>query len=197
MIEPIVEGNYYHIYNRGINRENIYRGQNDYLDFIRKYPLYLKDIVETLAYCLLKNHFHFLVYINENVIVQRKDGKGDIKLNASKQFGHFFNSYAQTFNNKYNRTGSLFESPFCRKLIAGESDLTTLIFYINTNAQLHGFVDDFKKWPFSSYHSVLKNEPTFINSQWILDWFGSKDAFIKFHDINKEFLDKRDWIVDE
>jgi putative transposase len=197
IIESLIEGKYYHIYNRGTNRENIFQDQNDYTDFLENYPVYLSDILQTLAFCLLKNHFHLLAYINENVIVQRKDGKGNIKLNASKQLGHFFNAYAQTFNHKYERTGSLFESPFHRKSVTSEAYLSSLIFYINTNAEKHGFVKDFKEWPFSSYHSILNNESTFINSEWLFNWFGGKDGFIKYHDKNKKLSGNENWMIDE
>ncbi len=196
LIEPITEGNYYHIYSRGINSENIFCEDADYFNFLHKYPTYLTGIVDTFAYCLLKNHFHLLVYINKDIIVPRKDGKGNIRLNASKQLGHLFNSHAHYYNCKYHRTGGLFESPFERKIVLSETYLTSLIFYINTNAQKHGFVKDFKQWPYSSYHEIIDNTPTFLNKQFVFDWFGSRDAFIKFHDRNKELLNEKDWMLE-
>ncbi|MBS1599416.1 MAG: hypothetical protein JST75_14415 [Bacteroidetes bacterium] len=196
-IEPIVEGNFYHIYNRGINSEDIFQVADDYIDFLDKYAIYLDKIVETLAYCLLKNHFHLLVYTNEDVIVEREDGKGPIRLNASKQFSHFFNAYAQSFNYRHERTGSLFESPFRRKLIVNDNYLTSAILYINTNAQHHGFVRNFKDWPYSSYHDILTNESSFVSRQWILKWFGGRNQFIQFHDMHKTVCIGETWIIEE
>lgn len=180
-IQPVIEGQYFHIYNRGVNGENIFKEERNYYYFLKQYALYCSDTTEVFAYALLKNHFHLMVYIKENVEVPRYSGEGTIKLNASKQFSHFFNSYSQSINKAYNRTGPLIESPFERKLIDSDSHFTSLIYYCHYNAQLHGFVDDFKKWEFSSYHSILENNNSLVASQKVLDWFGGIEAFKKMH----------------
>ena len=181
-VEPFIEGQYYHIYNRGINGENIFTEQRNYSYFLKQYIAYCSDVLETFAYALLKNHFHLLVYVKENVEVPKLNGTGSIRLNASKQLSHFFNSYAQAINKANNRTGSLFESPFERKNIDNEAYISSLIYYCHYNAQLHGFVNDFKEWEFSSYDTILNNNNTFLSSQKVLDWFGGSDAFKKVHE---------------
>ncbi len=180
--QPLVEGEYFHIYNRGVNGEDIFKEQRNYYYFLQQYTTYCADVMETLAYALLKNHFHLLVYIKENVVVPKYNGQGEIQLNASKQLSHFFNSYAQSINKAYNRTGPLFESSFERKLIDDDSYLTSMIFYCHYNAQLHGFVNDFIDWEFSSYHTILKNDHGFLACQKVLDWFGGTAAFKKVHE---------------
>ncbi|MDA3893461.1 MAG: hypothetical protein PF517_17490 [Salinivirgaceae bacterium] len=65
MIEPILHGKYYHIYNRGINSCNIFESTADYEHFLKLYDKYISSIAETYAWCLLKNHFHLLVRIKE------------------------------------------------------------------------------------------------------------------------------------
>jgi len=195
-IEPLLEGNYYHIYNRGINGENIFDGKSDYENFLMKYPIYLDKIIETLAYCLLGNHFHLLAYINENIFETRRDGSGDVRLNASKQLGHFFNAYAQKFNYNHSRTGSLFESPFHRKRVTNNDYLTAVILYIHGNPQHHGFVRNFASWPYSSYHAIVNNEVTFVNTRWILDWFGGRDLFIKAHDQYRCVPGNESWMIE-
>lgn len=180
--QPITEGNYFHIYSRGVNSENIFRKQRNYYYFLQQYKEYCADIFDTLAYALLKNHFHLFVYVKEDVEVSKYNGTGVIKLNASKQLSHFFNSYAQLINKAYRRTGPLFESPFERKLVDDNSYITDLIFYCHYNPQLHGFVKNFKEWAFTSYNSILNNDNTICASQKILDWFGNKEAFQKAHE---------------
>jgi hypothetical protein len=138
--------------------------------------------LETFAYALLKNHFHLLVYIKENTLVPKHSGPGMIQLNASKQLSHFLNSYAQSVNKASKRTGPLFESPFERKLIDDDGYLTSVIYDCHYNAQLHEFVKDFKEWEFSSYHTILKNDNSFLVSQKILDWFGGSVAFENAHE---------------
>ena len=180
-IQPLIEGQCFHIYNRGVNSENLFKEKKNYYYFLQQYILYCSDVLETYAYCLLKNHFHLLAYVKENVEVPRKNGEGMFRLNASKQLSHLFNSYAQSINKAYDRTGPLFESPFERKLIDNDKYLTSVVCYCHHNPQLHGFVTDFKEWEFSSYHSIINNDNTFISSQKVIDLFGSIDKFKKAH----------------
>ena len=180
-IEPLEEGKYFHIYNRGVNSEDIFKEHRNYYFFLQQYNMYCSEVFEIFAYALLKNHFHVLVFVKENVWEPRRNGEGMIELNASKQLSHFFNSYAQAINKANNRTGPLFESPFERKLIDDESYLTSMIYYCHHNAQKHGFVKDFKDWEFSSYHDILTNKNSFLACQKVLDWFGNASIFEKAH----------------
>lgn len=181
-IQPIIEGHYFHIYNRGVNSEDIFKEKDNYYYFLEKYKFYCGKALKTLAYCLLKNHFHLLVFINEKVEVPRTDGKeGLFRLNASKQLGHLFNSYAQSINKKYDRTGPLFESPFERKLVCNERYLMSLIHYCNQNAVHHGFVKNINDWEFSSYHDVLNNNNSIVAVGEILERFGNKERFKESH----------------
>ena len=188
-IQPIIEGKYFHIYNRGVNGENLFKEKKNYYQFLDKYKFYCGDILETLAYCLLKNHFHLLARIKENIEVPRRDGKGMFRLDASKQLGHFFNSYAQSINKAHRRTGPLFESPFERKLVDDESYLMSVIYYCNRNAVHHGFVNDLRDWEYSSYHSVLANDDTIIAMDEVIKRFGSIENFEKAH---KRFMVKEE-----
>ncbi len=180
-IQPIIEGQYFHIYNRGVNGETIFKKKDNYYYFLERYKFYCSEILETLAYCLLKNHFHLLVYVKKDVQVPCRDGKGIFRLNASKQLGHFFNSYAQSINKENNRTGPLFESPFERKLVAEENYLTSLILYCHRNAVHHGFVKDLKDWEFSSYDSILNNESSFLAVDKVIKRFGDIKKFEAAH----------------
>jgi len=60
---PLCYGQYYHIYNRGNNRENIFVEERNYRYFLKLYVKYIEPVADTYAYCLLRNHFHFLVRI--------------------------------------------------------------------------------------------------------------------------------------
>ena len=191
-IQPIIEGNFFHIYNRGVNRENLFKEKRNYYFFLQQYKFHCNDVFETVAYCLLKNHFHLVVKVKENVEVPRRTGTGTFKLNASTQLSHFFNSYAQSINKAHQRTGPLFESPFERKLVDDGSYLVNLIRYCNGNAVHHGFVKDIKDWEFSSYHSILNGGDNFLSIDKLLDLFGSMEAFENSHKSipNKEEMEK-------
>ena len=97
-IQPLEEGQFFHIYNRGVNGEDIFKEQRNYYYFLQQYNACCSDVFEIYAYALLKNHFHLLVYVKENVEVPKYNGRGSMKLKASKQLSHFFNSYAQSVN---------------------------------------------------------------------------------------------------
>ena len=62
---PLQEGKYYHIYNRGNNRETLFYTEANYKYFLKKYDKYLSEYVDTYAYCLLPNHFHLLISVKE------------------------------------------------------------------------------------------------------------------------------------
>jgi len=174
-IETIEEGSYYHIYNRGINGTDIFKESRNYYYFLNLYSKFVEPIADTFAYCLLKNHFHFLVQIKENPArVLNPGGVTNAKtINPSRQFGNLFNSYAQSFNKAYDRTGSLFEKPFKRKRITSDEYFIHLIYYIHYNPTHHGFVDDHTKYPYSSYCAILKNKSEDIKLTSVLHWFGT------------------------
>jgi putative transposase len=195
-IQPLIEGQYFHIYNRGVNGESIFKEKRNYYYFLQQYVFYCSEVFETYAYALLNNHFHLLVYIKENVEVSKNNGDGTIKLNASKQLSHFFNSYAQSINKANNRTRPLFESPFERKLVDDDSYITSLIYYCHYNPQLHEFVDDFKSWEFTSYQTILSNDNTLLASQKILDWFGGVAAFEKAHENRMDRLEANKFLIE-
>ncbi|MFE3867826.1 transposase [Flavobacterium sp. LS2P90] len=72
-----------------------------------------------------------------------------------RQFSHFFNAYAQAINKRHNRTGSLFERTFERKLVSSQTYFQQLIFYIHNNPVHHGFVENMSLYPWSSYETII------------------------------------------
>ena len=65
-IEKLLLGKYYHIYNCGINGEDLFRNTDDYERFLRLYEKYIEPVAETFAWVLMKNHFHLMVKIKQN-----------------------------------------------------------------------------------------------------------------------------------
>ncbi|GAB3919547.1 hypothetical protein [Larkinella terrae] len=184
-IEPLEPGRYYHIYNRGINGAPIFVDPNHYRFFLHQYANYLAPVIDTYAYCLMKNHFHLMIRVKENheldqerLFVERGWRKPP---NVSRQFSHFFNSYAQYFNSQVQRTGGLFERPFQRKVVSDDSYFTRLIFYIHCNPVNHGVTKDLTSYAHSSYQSHLSNLPTLLKRDDVLNWFGGKTEYIQFH----------------
>jgi putative transposase len=198
---PLENGHYYHIYNRGNNSIDVFFDTDSYYHFLKLYDKYISPIADTLAWCLLKNHFHVLVYIRLNHEIEfdkleYTTVEKPKSIDSSKQFGHLFNAYTQAINKKFNRTGGLFEKPFERKLVNSERYLKNLIFYINNNPVHHGITDHINNYNWSSYNSVLSDKPTKINRAAILELFGGKESFIEYHFGSNDLSDIKNLIIE-
>ncbi len=171
---PLQPGRFYHIYNRGNNGENLFLEERNYRYFLQLYIQHVHPVVDTYAYCLLRNHFHLLVRI--------KDLSGFPNLTDLKPphqyFSNFFNAYTKAINKAYGRTGALFERPFRRVEVIGAAYFKNVVAYIHRNPQHHGFVDDFREWPYSSYDVVLSDKSTRLQRDVVLEWFGGPQEFM-------------------
>ncbi|WP_281324254.1 hypothetical protein [Flavobacterium sp. IMCC34518] len=200
--EPLVPGNYYHIYNRGNNGIDIFFENSNYEYFLKLYHQYVHPFAETFAWCLMKNHFHFLVYIrDENEVLLDSLEYSTVEkpkvLDASKQFGHLFNAYTQAINKRYSRTGSLFEKPFERKKVSSEKYLQNLIYYIHNNPVHHGFTKTANEYPWSSYESILSEMPTKLRREDVIRIYGSKENFIVYHNEEQDLKNIFDISIDK
>ena len=181
--EDFEEDNFYHIYNRGNNHEKIFFLPKNYTYFLKKYREYLSEYVETYAYCLLPNHFHFLVKINnaEEMPSFKKMASLPLSDVISTQFRRFFIGYSMAINKQENRTGSLSQKNFKRIRISSEEYIMNLMFYIHANPQRHKIINDFKIYPWSSYQPLLQNNSKVLKCKVCSDWFGGKQYFTDFH----------------
>lgn len=169
---PLQPGHFYHIYNRGNNRENLFVEARNYAYFLDLYLRHVEPVARLFAYCLMKNHFHLLVQIKASDAAIRE---------PSRCFSNMFNAYARSFNRAYGRTGALFQRPFRRIEVTTERHFAALIVYIHRNPQRHGFVSDFRDWPYSSYHSLASTRPTRLPREAVIAWFGGIAALLATH----------------
>ena len=146
-----LSGNYYHVYNRGCNREVIFADSDNYLFLLRKIKIYLRHYpLSIIAYCLMPNHYHFLLRPETN--------------NAVPHFiQRLFNSYVQAFNRQQNRSGTLFEGRVKSVWVDSEAYVMHLCRYIHLNPVTTRLVKQPKDWPYSNY----------------LDWIGERDGTLK------------------
>jgi putative transposase len=195
---PLLPGAYYHIYNRGNNRQNVFWEPRNYDHFLRLYTHYVEPVAETYAYCLLRNHFHLLIRtrtLDEQAEAFQHRAAGSATstgapatkpLEPSRQLGALFNAYAKAINKAYGQTGSLFQNPFGRRPVTSDAYFTRLITYIHQNPQKHGFVTDFRDWPYSSYHAYLSTHPTHLPREQVVAWFGGAPALAVAHAVTVE-----------
>jgi REP element-mobilizing transposase RayT len=178
-------GNFYHVYNRGINKQPIFFEEENYFYFLKQFKKYISPHAEVFAYSLLPNHFHFLIRVNEFSLEQKNKTKLSL---VEKAFKDFFISYAKSINKRYSRTGALFQYKFKRKEVKEIKHYTWLIYYIHLNPIKAGLCKKFNEWKFSSYLSLISDKPTILSRGELINWFSNKEAFIEFHENNlKEF----------
>lgn len=207
---PLIPNTVYHIYNHANGNENLFRKEENYIYFLDRYRRYIQPIAKTFAYCLMPNHFHFLIRISSeeelrNFLIKKKglsnedlQGLKDfggleelIRKLPSQQFSNLFNGYSKAINKAFNRTGSLFQPNLKRKTVEDEHYFTTLIRYIHLNPVLHNFVDDANRWRFSSLSAYNSEKPSYLDRKTVFDWFGGKQLFQEYHkNILKEEIER-------
>ena len=199
--QTLKEGNFYHLYNRSINKELLFRKDSDYYLFLTRIKKYFSPYLDIYAYCLMPDHFHFLIRVKkvtESVLIQIKTEKTvagnklvekEITINdfIEDQFRRLFSSYALWYNKYYKRTGSLFQKRPKRILIKSEIKLLQLICYIHHNPIHHGFAEDYSQWIYSSFNAFLSDQPTALCRNKVFEWFGlenielGKELFLQHH----------------
>lgn len=198
-----VEGEYYHLYNRGVDKRVIFPSSSDYRRFLMllyltnskedvrignvlkgaKYEdVFLRERGEPLvavgAYCLMPNHFHLLV----TPLVESGVSRYMLKLQTG---------YAMYFNTKNERSGSLFQGPFRSTHADSDRYLQYLYSYIHLNPaklrdphwkeRVHSRNDLIKfveRYPYSSYSAYLNTTHTITDPTIFPDYFSSKDEVI-------------------
>lgn len=195
-----VVGEYYHVYNRGTDKRDIFSSPNDILRFMdsilnfnqsepigsmyefsfvkkQKNFKYQKPIVKFVAYCLNPNHFHFLI----SPLI---DG------GIEKFMQRIGNGYTKYFNNKYKRSGVLFQGKFKSKLVDSNEYLLHLSVYINKNTQLGHRMSKLSKSSMEEYEKDIKG---ICDKEIILDQFKTKKEYLNYaEDVLKDILIRKD-----
>ncbi len=203
------EQTHYHIYNRGINGESIFASDENQRYFLSKWKKFIHPYFDTIAYCLMPNHFHFLVRVKiateeirekiekENTSKASQFTNNEINYNTflEDQFKRLFSSYALAFNREQKRTGTLFQKRFKRIIVADERKLWYLLIYIHHNPIHHQFCQNYTDWKYSSYEVYKSDAATLIIREEVLSWLDGNDTqnakkiFLKHHEDFK--LDKK------
>lgn len=189
-LTPLVNGEYYHVYNRGSEKRDIYLKSRDYerfLETIHYYqfigpkpkfsqftkanlyqfkPIQANKLVEIISYCLMPNHFHFLLR-------QLKDDGISIFMSQ------LCNSYTKYFNTKYNRIGPLLQGRFKSVLIENDEQLIHTSRYIHLNPVVSKLVARLEQYPWSSYFEYISNTKGLCSTKEVLNFFPSKEKYRK------------------
>jgi putative transposase len=165
---PLTAGQYYHVFNRGVNREPIFLRKENWLFFLKRLQDYISDKADIIAYCLMPNHYHLLVCL-------KCDDFGP------KVMQPFTVSYTKAINKQNNRVGPLFQGPYHAKLVEKDTHLLQLSRYIHLNPLRSGLVDKAEEWVYSSYPDYIGLRRGKIPKPGIiLDHFCSAQAYVEF-----------------
>jgi len=185
----LVRGQFYHIYNRGINSCAIFREEENYRYFLWLYEKHVAPVVETYAWALLPTHFHFLVQV-----VPDLTGLPDLSglKPAHQHLSNFFNAYSKSINKRVNRHGSLFERPFKRKPISSDNHMMNTLIYIHNNPVHHGYCRHPSEYGWSSYNNYFteNQHPKLIEFQ--QQFFEDRENFEYLHEHALKKLEEDD-----
>ena len=208
-------GEYYHVFNRGNGKMDIFRDSQDYLNFLHRLCVLLEmprgalgigseiasaklrlrldsfhaGTFSLACYCIMPNHFHFLIGQN-----------GDVPI--SKLILRLATSYSMYFNAKYAHVGHVFQDRFKAAHLEDDKYLRHLSAYIHLNPKVAKLVKKTSDWKYSSYPDYIgEREDTVCEKDLILDQFSSADSYRRF--VEDSFGDIKlrkkigDMIIDE
>jgi putative transposase len=169
---PLISGEYYHVYNRGNNRQDIFFERANYGFFLRQLRKYLigpvtAPWVTVVAYCLMPNHFHLLVRLHNELF--------------SRRMQHHSISYTRAINERYRRVGALYQGQFRAILVDSNDYLLHLSRYIHLNPVAAHLVRQPEDWEFSSYREYIGlRQGTLVDSSIVMGQFRTTVEYRQF-----------------
>ena len=198
---PFQFGSFYHVYNRSVDGQLLFYFDSHYRRFLTKYQQYLSGVLDLYAYALIPNHFHLLCSVKEEkqCVFSLKEakylenGKASIQDIISNRFKNLFISHSLAVKNRISIDTNVFSQKFKHLLVDADEYFAALVSYIHLNPVKHKLSLDFQNYPWTSYQPILK-ENLLLNTDYIYNWFGTKERFQQYHfDQAKEFQ-YRFWI---
>jgi REP element-mobilizing transposase RayT len=163
------QGCYYHVFNRTLNGEVLFRNPGNYIyltQLMRRYKQRYR--VSIIAYCLMPNHYHFLL---------RQDAEQPLH----EFMRVLFNGYVQAYNAWWGRRGPLFEGRFHHMLIDEDEYFLHLCRYIHLNPVRAGLVSKVEDWPFSNFLEWVNQEEDGLGEVgFLLDYFADPEEYRGF-----------------
>jgi len=180
---PLQPEGTYHIYNRAVGDDILFKSEDNFRFFLSRYGKYISPVADTFCYCLMPNHFHFLIRIKDHKTLNSFFNENEINVEnrISQQFSNLFNSYTKAYNKQNNRIGSLFMKPFKRKVVKDEQYLKKVVHYIHYNPVSASLAKKLEGWKFSSFRSIISKNKTRLCRQELISWFDDVENFVFCH----------------
>ncbi len=176
---------YYHIYNRGNNRQRIFYERSNCLFFLKRMREYLCAALDIVAYCLMPTHYHLLARIKPGTAqpfaLTSEVSEPSQVSPASTAMMRLAVSYTKAINKRFERVGALFQGPFRAKHLDRTEYLVHLSRYIHLNPVTASLVKRAEEWEFSSYRDYLGlRQGTLPSPDIVLSQFPSPEAYRQF-----------------
>ena len=183
-------GQYYHVYNRAVGSDKLFFLPKNYNYFFKIFKEGPGKFLNIIAFCLLPNHFHFIIKTKEKFPENPK--------NLSEAFRIMTISYSQAINKQEGRKGSLFMRPLKRKKIDNEIYLRDLIIYIHLNPASHNIANDFRSYKYSSFKYFVNNKTSdpFV-SEMYYSLFNDVENYLFVHSERKEYNHIKSLLIED
>ena len=183
----LYSGHIYHVYNQGNNREKIFFEKDNYMYFLEKMYDHLSSHVHLLAWCLMPNHFHWLLKVKKSSTTGESNHEEKLVQPLNRSIAILLSSYTKAVNKSYNRSGSLFRARTKAKLLSGDIKKrdyygAICFYYIHQNPLKAGLVDQLGEWEYSSFrdYAGLRNG-TLCNKKMARELFDLPKSSEKFY----------------
>ena len=113
----LIQNEFYHVYNRGNNKQRIFFTDANYLFFLKKIREQLLLVSKIISYCLMPNHFHLIIMATEKSITERPSFGGKPMQEFPYRIGILLSSYSQAINKQNKTTGSIFQQKTKAKIL--------------------------------------------------------------------------------
>jgi len=173
---PIQPESYYHVFNRANAWEILFNNHENFVFFLKTCEKYLPEVCVLHAYCLIPNHFHFVIWTRPETEIELHPGQS-YSTKVSKVFSNLFNSYTRSYNVYYQRRGLLFSRSFKRSHLHSLSYLKTAVLYVHHNAVHHKLCTEPEEWPYTSHRKII-SDPVHESCTKLLSWFGGLDGYL-------------------
>jgi REP element-mobilizing transposase RayT len=178
---PFEAGRFFHVFNHSRGEEKLFINSKDYSRLLGMFGKYVHPFVETFAYCLMPNHFHFLIRVKEEDEVPHWTFSKGYEALISHKWGTLQNAYTKKRNYYTRRWGGLFCQSIDRRLITTERYLKQCLIYIHLNPVKHGICSKPEEWKYSSFNTIISDKKTLLQRDTVIEWFDDAENFSSYH----------------
>lgn len=199
---------YFHLFFKDEQGLHLFKTDQDYLHFLQLFFTYISPIADVYSYCLLPNQLHFVLktktekavftflkiegrFPDETITLEEihtLSAKSEfqnhniLSIHMQKQMASFFTTYALKLQQE-NLSKKKIHLPYEQALLISNDEVKTCIIHLHSLALQQGHTKELSVWRYTSFNAIISDKPTKLMRKEVIDIFGSKDNFIKQHQL--------------